>query len=96
MAALEVLDQGTCTTDFPTRVVPQVFGTSIIQGCFNFGMFSEEDAIMRAQQLKLIYSQSGLLYDIFLDAPLSILDKARKMLWTTCQWYSWFITRKIH
>jgi hypothetical protein len=25
------------------------------------GVFSEEDAIMRAQQLELIYSQSGLL-----------------------------------
>jgi hypothetical protein len=29
------------------------------------GVFSEEDAIMRAQQLELIYSQSGLLYEIF-------------------------------
>jgi hypothetical protein len=33
------------------------------------GVFSEEDAIMRAQQLELIYSQSGLMYEIFLDAP---------------------------
>jgi hypothetical protein len=33
---------------------------------------------MRAQQLKLIYSQSGLLYEIFADAPRSILDKARQ------------------
>jgi hypothetical protein len=41
-------------------------------------VFSEEDAIMRSQQLELIYSQSGLLYKIFLDAPMSILDKTRQ------------------
>jgi hypothetical protein len=41
-------------------------------------VFSKEDAIMRAQQLELIYSQSGLLYDIFPDAPRSILDKTRQ------------------
>jgi hypothetical protein len=42
------------------------------------GVFSEEEAIMRAQQLELIYSQSGLLYEIFPDAPRSILDKAKQ------------------
>jgi hypothetical protein len=42
------------------------------------GVFSEEDAIMRAQQLELIYSQSGLLYEILPDAPRSILDKTRQ------------------
>jgi hypothetical protein len=42
------------------------------------GVFSKEDAIMRAQQLELIYSQSGLLYEILLDAPQSILDKTRQ------------------
>jgi hypothetical protein len=31
------------------------------------GVFFEEDAIMRAQQLELIYSQSGLLYEILPD-----------------------------
>jgi hypothetical protein len=41
------------------------------------GMFSEEYAIMRAQQLELIYPQSGLLYEVFPDAPLSIRDKTR-------------------
>ena len=41
-------------------------------------MFSEEDAIMRAQQLELIYSQSGLLYEVFTDAPWSILDKTKQ------------------
>jgi hypothetical protein len=42
------------------------------------GVFSEEDAIMRAQQFELIYSQSGLLYNILSDAPRSILDKTRQ------------------
>jgi hypothetical protein len=42
------------------------------------GVFSEEDAIMRAQHLELIYSQSGLLYEILPYAPRSILDKTRQ------------------
>jgi hypothetical protein len=41
-------------------------------------VFYEEYAIMRAQQLEIIYSQSGLLYEILLDAPRSILDKTRQ------------------
>jgi hypothetical protein len=46
------------------------------------GVFFEEDAIMRAQQLELIYSHSGLLYKIFPDAPCSILDKTRQRVGT--------------
>jgi hypothetical protein len=42
------------------------------------GVFSKEDTIMRAQQFELIYSQSGLLYNIFPDVPCSILDKTRQ------------------
>jgi hypothetical protein len=42
------------------------------------GVFFEEDAIMRTQQFELIYSQSGLLYNILPDAPQSILDKTRQ------------------
>jgi hypothetical protein len=42
------------------------------------GVFSEDDTIMRAQQLEIIYSQSGLLYEIFPDAPCSILDNTRQ------------------
>jgi hypothetical protein len=42
------------------------------------GVFFEEEAIMRAQQFELIYSQSGLLYTILPDAPRSILDKTRQ------------------
>jgi hypothetical protein len=42
------------------------------------GVFSKEDTIMRAQHLELIYSQPGLLYNIFRDAPRSILDKTRQ------------------
>ena len=30
---------------------------------------NEEEAILRAQQLDLIYSQSRILYEIILDAP---------------------------
>jgi hypothetical protein len=41
-------------------------------------VFSEEDAIMRAQQFELIYSQSGLLHNILPDVPRSILDKTRQ------------------
>jgi hypothetical protein len=44
----------------------------------NSGFFSEEEAIMREKQLELIYSQSGMLYEIFMDAPRSILDKAKQ------------------
>jgi hypothetical protein len=33
---------------------------------------------MRAQQFELIYSHSGLLYNILSDAPRSILDKTRQ------------------
>jgi hypothetical protein len=42
------------------------------------GVFLEEDTIMRAQQLELIYSQSSLLYEIFPDVPCSILDNTRQ------------------
>jgi hypothetical protein len=42
------------------------------------GVFFEEDTIMRAQHLELIYSQSDLLYEILPDAPRSILDKTRQ------------------
>jgi hypothetical protein len=42
------------------------------------GLFSEEDAIMRDQQLELIYSQSSLLYEIFPNVPYSILGKTRQ------------------
>jgi hypothetical protein len=37
-------------------------------------VFSEEEAIMRAQQLELIYSQSDMLYEILPDAPWSTFD----------------------
>jgi hypothetical protein len=33
---------------------------------------------MRAQQFELIYSKTGLLYNILLDAAPSILDKTRQ------------------
>jgi hypothetical protein len=42
------------------------------------GVFSKEDIIMRVQQFELIYSQSGLLYNILPNAPRSILDKTKQ------------------
>jgi hypothetical protein len=41
-------------------------------------VFSEEEAILRVQQLKLIYFQSGMLYEILPYVPRSILYKAKK------------------
>ena len=38
------------------------------------GVFSEEQAIFRAQQLELIYSQSGVLHKYLPNAPRSKLD----------------------
>ena len=40
-------------------------------------VFSEEEAIMRAQQLELIYSQSSMLYEIIPDAPWSTFDQTK-------------------
>jgi hypothetical protein len=42
------------------------------------GVFSEEEAIMRAQQLETIYSQSSLVYEVLPDAPRLILDNTRQ------------------
>ena len=33
------------------------------------GVTNEEEAILRAQQMDLIYSQSGILYEIIPDPP---------------------------
>jgi hypothetical protein len=41
-------------------------------------VFSEEDTIMRAQQLEIIYSQSSLLYEIFPDTLRSIRENTRQ------------------
>jgi hypothetical protein len=58
-------------------------------------VFSEEDAIMRAQQIELIYSQSGILYEIFLDVPWSILDNTRQRLGPHADGiFFWFNTNK--
>jgi hypothetical protein len=42
------------------------------------GVLLEEEVIKRGKHLELIYSQFGLLYEIFLDATWSILDKAKQ------------------
>ena len=39
-----------------------------------FGVQKEEQAIFRAQELDLIYAQSGLLYEILPNAPRSSFD----------------------
>ena len=39
------------------------------------GVVTEEDVIRHAQHLDLIYSQSGTLYDIILQAPRPLNDK---------------------
>ena len=41
------------------------------------GVYSEEQAIFRAQQLELIYSQSGILQKYLPDAPRSKVDIAK-------------------
>ena len=41
------------------------------------GVYSEEQAIFRAQQLELIYSQSGNVQKYFPDAPRSKVDIAK-------------------
>ena len=41
------------------------------------GVYYEEQAIFRAQQLELIYSQFGILQKIFPDAPGSKVDIAK-------------------
>ena len=41
------------------------------------GVFSEEQAIFRAQQLELIYSQSGVLHKYLPNAPCSKLDLSK-------------------
>ena len=38
------------------------------------GVQNEEQAIFRAQELDLIYAQSGLLYEIIPNAPRSSFD----------------------
>jgi hypothetical protein len=37
-------------------------------------VFSEEEAIMRAQELELIYMQSDMIYKILLDTQRSTFD----------------------
>jgi len=42
------------------------------------GVTTEEEAIFRAQQLDLIYAQSGMLYHLLLEAPQSTYDPRHK------------------
>jgi hypothetical protein len=38
------------------------------------GVFTEEESIAHAQYLDLVYSQSGTLYELFLNAPCTSID----------------------
>ena len=44
------------------------------------GVTNEEEAILRAQQLDLIYSQSGILYEIIPEAPRPTHDAEKPKL----------------
>ena len=44
-----------------------------------FGVQNEEQVIFRAQELDLIYAQSGLLYEIIPNAPHSSFDPKVKL-----------------
>ena len=46
----------------------------IVKDVSTFGVQNEEQAIFRAQELDLIYAQSGLLYEIIPKAPCSSFD----------------------
>ena len=58
-------------------MVFEIFTTWNLLGCLLFGVYSEEQAIFRAQKLELIYSQSGILQKILLDAPETNVDIAK-------------------
>jgi hypothetical protein len=64
-------------TNFLLEWLLKSFVPQLIKDVATSGVFSKEEAIMRAQQLELIYSQSSLLYKVFPDVQRSILDKAR-------------------
>jgi hypothetical protein len=48
--------------------------TPISKDVATCGVFSEEEAIFRAQQFDLIYAQLGMLYHLLPDAPQSTHD----------------------
>ena len=54
-------------------MVPQVVVTLYREGS-TYGVQNEDQAIFRAQQLDLIYAQTGLLYEIIPNAPRSNFD----------------------
>jgi hypothetical protein len=58
------------------------------------GVTTEEEAIFRAQQLDLIYAQSGMLYHLLPDAPRSTYDPRQKSR-TSCRWHCRFRQCKV-
>ena len=51
----------------------------IVKDVPTFGVQNEEQVIFRAQELDLIYAQSGLLYEIIPNAPHSSFDPKIKL-----------------
>jgi hypothetical protein len=51
----------------------------ILKDVSTFGVTSEEEVIFKAQQLDLIYAQSGMLYEILLDTPWSNYDPRQNL-----------------
>jgi hypothetical protein len=69
MVVPKKFDKITSSTSFLVGVVPQVFVPQLSKDVATLRVFFEEEAIMRAQQLELIYSQSGLIYEVFPYVP---------------------------
>jgi hypothetical protein len=65
----------------PTAFFLERFLKSLVpyvsKGIATYGDFFEEEAIMRSQQLELIYSQSDMLYEILLDTPWLNFNKTK-------------------
>ena len=51
----------------------------IVKDVSTYGVQNEEQAIFRAHELDFIYAQSGLLYEIILNAPRSSFDPKVKL-----------------
>ena len=58
-------------------MVSEIPAVRYFKRCIPIWVFSEEQAIFRAQQLELISSQSGVLHKYFPNAPRSRLDLSK-------------------
>jgi hypothetical protein len=69
MVSPKDLDQSEGSSHIFTRVVPEFLRALCVKISCAYRIFFEEEAIMRAQQPELIYSEYDMLYKILLDAP---------------------------